>query len=112
MNWILICHSPLEEKPRALGAGRMSSAYMDRRQIERVTASLAVILLTVITTGAILAFANNFFRWDIFPPDIEKILWFIFVSLLAIMVASVLVNIMINISIIALNSERKAHKEE
>lgn len=84
---------------------------MDRRRIEHITASLAVILLFVNTIGAILAAANTFFRWDIFPPSVEKLVWFIFVSFLAIIISSVLVNIMINISIIALNSERN-HKND
>ena len=82
---------------------------MDRRKIEHFTASLAITLLFINTIGAILAAANTFFQWDIFPPNIEKVIWFIFVSFLAIIVSSVLVNIMINIGIIAANSEHKAH---
>lgn len=84
---------------------------MDRRKIEKVTASIAVLLLLITTVGAILAAANGFFQWDLFPPQVEKAIWFIFVSFLAIIVSSVLVNIMINISIIALNSEPK-HKSD
>jgi hypothetical protein len=79
---------------------------IDRRKIEQFTASLAVFLLFFITIGAILAIANGIFEWDIFPPEIEKVLWFILGSCVAIIVSSVLVNIMINISIIALNSSR------
>lgn len=79
---------------------------MDRRRIEHITASLAVSLLFVMTVGAILAIANTMFQWDIFPPNIEKVLWFLLASCLAIIVSSVLVNVMINLSIIALNSER------
>lgn len=78
---------------------------MDRRKVERLTASLAVVLLFFLTLGAILFFADAFFNWDIFSPDVEKILGFILVSMLAIIVSSVLVNIMLNLSIIALNSE-------
>lgn len=83
---------------------------MDRRKIEQLTASLAVILLFFITIGAILAIANTIFAWDIFPPDVEKVLWFIFASCVAIIVSAVLVNIMLNLSIIALNAEVLAEK--
>jgi len=51
---------------------------MDRRKIEHFTASLAITLLFINTIGAILAAANTFFQWDIFPPHIEKVIWFIF----------------------------------
>lgn len=78
---------------------------MDRRKIETITASLAVFLLLFITIGAILAIANGVFSWDIFPPDVEKVLWFILGSCVAIIFSSVLVNVMLNLSIIAINSD-------
>jgi hypothetical protein len=78
---------------------------MDRRKIEAITASLAVILLFFITIGAILAIANSVFSWDIFPPAIEKVLWFILGSCIAIIFSSVLVNVMLNLGIIALNTD-------
>ena len=84
-------------------------AYMDRRKIEQFTASLAVTLLFVATIGAILAIANTVFNWNIFPPSIEKLVWFIFGSCIIIVISSVMVNIMINISIIAINST--SHKK-
>lgn len=80
---------------------------MDRKKIEQTTASLAVVLLFIETIGAVLAVANTIFEWNIFPPSVEKFIWFIFGSLLFVIISSVLVNIMINISIIALNSEHK-----
>lgn len=83
---------------------------MDRRKIEQLTASLAVTLLFFLTIGAILFAADLFFGWDIFPPDIEKLLGFILVSMLTIIISSVLVNIMLNLSIIAANSELMAEK--
>lgn len=78
---------------------------MDRRKVERLTASLAVVLLFIITLGGILFFADLFFNWDIFTPDIERILGFLLLSMLVTIVSSVLVNMMLNLSIIALNSE-------
>lgn len=83
---------------------------MDRKKIEQITASLAVMLLFVATLGVILAIANGVFNWNIFPPGIEKLIWFIFGSCIIIVISSVLVNIMINISIIAINSE--AHNKK
>lgn len=83
---------------------------MDRRKIEQITASLAVTLLFVATVGAILAIANGVFSWNIFPPSIQKLVWFIFGSCIVIVISSVMVNIMINISIIAINSEGHTKK--
>ncbi len=88
---------------------------MDRRKLEQLTASLAVILLFFMTIGAILFSADQIFNWDIFPPDVEKLLGFLLVSMVAVIVSSVLVNVMINLSIIAANSEiltQKSHKKD
>ena len=78
---------------------------MDRRKIEQVTASLAVILLFCMTFIGILVIGDGFFSWDIFPPEIEKILAFIMASCAVIIFSSVLVNVMLNLSIIAINSD-------
>ena len=83
---------------------------MDRRKIEQISASLAVFLLFFMTLGVILFAADMFFGWDIFSPDIEKFLGFILVSTLIIIVSSVLVNVMLNLSIIAINSDSLARK--
>lgn len=85
---------------------------MDRRRIEEITSSLAVILLFLITFGGIFFAADQFFNWDLFSPQIEKVLGFIFVSCLLIIVSSVLVNMMINLSIIAITFQKltKARK--
>ncbi len=84
---------------------------MDRRKLERLTASLAVFLLLFLTIGAILFMADQFFSWDIFTPDIEKVLGFVLVSMLTIIVSSVLVNIMLNLSILAINSDLLTEKK-
>lgn len=78
---------------------------MDRRKIERITVSIAVVLLYFLTVGFILFTADSIFGWDIFPPDVEKAIGFILLSTLVIIISSVLVNVMINLSIIALNTE-------
>ena len=83
---------------------------MDRRRIEQITASLAVFLLLFITTGSILFIADQTFNWDIFPPQIEKVLGFILLSCVLIIVSSVLVNVMLNIGLIAINSDTIADK--
>lgn len=78
---------------------------MDRRKIEQFTASLAVMLLFVITIGSIIFFADQFFRWDIFPPHVETFLGFLLVSCIAVIFSSVLVNVMLNLSLLAINSD-------
>lgn len=74
---------------------------MSRTALEKITASLVVILTTVLSLGAILLIANAIFSWDIFPPFAEKILYFIGASCLVLIVASTLINIMLNISRLA-----------
>jgi len=77
---------------------------MDRRKIERLTASIAVFLLLFTTFAVIFFAADQFFNWDIFPPDVETFLGFVIVALVAIIFSSVLVNVMLNLSIIAINT--------
>lgn len=79
---------------------------MERRKLEQITASLAVTLLLFLTVGFILFMADQFFGWDIFPPDIEKALGFVLASCFVFIASCVLVNVMINLSIIAINSEK------
>lgn len=45
--------------------------------------------------------ADQIFNWDIFPVSFERIIGFILFALFFIIVSSVVVNIMINIGIIA-----------
>lgn len=76
---------------------------MDRNKIEQLTSSLAVFLLLVLSVGFIVFFGDQFFSWDIFPPDVEKVLGFVMVSGAVLIFSSVLVNVMINLSLIAQN---------
>lgn len=79
---------------------------MSRTVLEKFTASLVVILTTAISLGLILVIANGIFSWDIFPPFTEKVLYFIGASGIVVILASTLVNIMLNISRLADNSAR------
>ncbi len=74
---------------------------MQRTILEKITASLVVLLTTVLTFGAILLIANGIFSWDIFPPFTEKILYFIGASGFIVIMASTIINIMLNISRLA-----------
>lgn len=78
---------------------------MNRNALEKITASLVVTLITVLTLGFILLVANLIFEWDIFPPFTEKLLYFFGLSMLLIIMAATLVNIMLNISRLAHYSE-------
>lgn len=91
---------------------------MDRRKIENITASLAVLLLFVMTFIGILLMGDLFFNWDIFSPEVEKLIAFSLASCGVIIFSSVLVNVMLNLSIIAINTddfletyERNQHKK-
>jgi hypothetical protein len=83
---------------------------MNRAALEKITASLVVILVTVLTLGFILMMANVIFEWDIFPPFTEKILYFFSFSMLIVIIAATLINIMLNLSRMAYFSELIARK--
>ncbi|HAU98880.1 MAG TPA: hypothetical protein DCW55_01470 [Candidatus Pacebacteria bacterium] len=71
---------------------------MSKKLLEQITSSMVVLLVTVLTLGTILMFANLIFSWDLFPPFMEKILGFIAISMLLIIIAGTLINIMLNLS--------------
>lgn len=74
---------------------------MNKTSLEKLTSSIAVSFLSILTVGAIILIADLIFQWNIFSPPVEKALSFIMISLGFIIFSSVIVNIMINISIIA-----------
>ncbi len=74
---------------------------MSRTFLERITASLVVALTTTLAFGSILLIANGIFAWDIFPPFLEKILYFFGASILVLIMSSALINIMLNVSRLA-----------
>lgn len=79
---------------------------MPRAALEKITASLVVFLTMILAFGMILLIANGIFSWDIFPPFFEKILYFIGASMLVLILAATLINIMLNISRLADYAER------
>ncbi len=74
---------------------------MNRSSLERITASLVVSLLTVLSLGFILIIANLIFEWDLFTPLAEKVLYFICLSMLVVILSATLINIMLNLSRLA-----------
>ncbi len=83
---------------------------MNRNALERTTASLVVILTTVFALGVILIAANAIFSWDIFPPYLEKVFYFLALAFLTVILASTLINIMLNISRLAFFAQRITEK--
>ena len=83
---------------------------VNRRKIEQLTSSLAVFLLFFLSVGLMIFFGDEFFSWNIFPPGIEKVLGFVMASSAVLIFSSVLVNVMINLSLIAKNSDRLLHE--
>jgi hypothetical protein len=81
---------------------------MHRDKLEKLTASLVVTLITVLSFGFIMIVANWIFEWDLFPPFTEKILYFSAWTMLVIIAASAIVNIMLNLSRLAFYTERIA----
>lgn len=85
---------------------------MDRLKIEKVTASLAIIFLTLTTFGVILFTADQFFSWDLFSPQVQTAIGFILLSSALVIFSSVVVNIMLNISIIAEVAQKMLRKDK
>lgn len=84
---------------------------IDRNKLERITTSLAVILLALMVVILTLVVANYTFSWDLFPPAIEKAGAVIIFATFLTIFASVIINIMINIGRIADEIEGKNHKQ-
>jgi hypothetical protein len=74
---------------------------LNRSQIDKLTTSLAVTLLTIMIFVVTLAAANSIFRWDLFPPEVEKAGSLFMVASFITIISSVIINIMINIGRIA-----------
>ena len=83
---------------------------MNRKQIESITASVAVILITFGTLGSLLFSGDQFFNWDLFTPLQEKRIGFALVSTIGIVVATTLINIIMNLSMIADNLTTGMHE--
>lgn len=83
---------------------------MSRTLLEKITASMVVVLLTTLAVGFIFMIANLIFEWDLFTPSVEKILYFLMVSMLVIILSATLINIMLNISRLAHFSQVMAKK--
>ncbi len=66
-----------------------------------MTASLAVVLLTLMVFTVTLAISNSVFNWDLFPPEIEKVGTVFMIVSTSIIFSSVIINIMVNIGRIA-----------
>jgi hypothetical protein len=81
---------------------------MKRDVLEKVTASLVVVLITVFTFGLILIIANLMFEWHIFPPSIEKIIYFLAAASVVVSIGAAVINIMLNISRLAFFAEKIA----
>ncbi|AOP36329.1 hypothetical protein A0128_20130 [Leptospira tipperaryensis] len=76
---------------------------MDRKNLENISTSIGVISLFVMTIAGILMFADVLFKLDLLPERWEKVGFLLIGIFFVLSVASVLVSIMLNISIIALS---------
>lgn len=83
---------------------------INRIWLEKVTTSLAVLLLTFLAFVLTLAVSNTVFKWDLFPPSVEKAGLVFIIAVFLIIVASVIINIMVNIGRIADTVEKEHRK--
>ena len=65
---------------------------MTRKQLEKITATLVVILATMLAFGGTLIVANLIFEWDLFSPTVEKTLYFIATTSLIFIISAVIIN--------------------
>ena len=86
----------------------MLTISIGKKGLEKLTASLAVVLLTIMVFVVTLAMSNTVFKWDLFPPEIEKMGSVFMVASFLIISSSVIINLMVNIGRIAAKlDERK-----
>lgn len=74
---------------------------INRIWLEKITTSLAVVLLGFLVVALTMAVANEVFQWDLFPIAVEKAAIVLIACCFLLIVSSVIINIMINIGRIA-----------
>ena len=83
---------------------------IDRRKIESICIFISLTLVVILAFLGILALADGILNWDILPPKLEKIA-FLFMGICAIVIlASFLICLMVNFSLLAINLEKIANK--
>ena len=78
----------------------------NRRKIETICILLSFTLVIIITVLGILAFADEIFRWDILPINMERIMALLFASIAMVIGASFVISLMINFSLISISLEK------
>ncbi len=84
----------------------------NKRKIETICIALAFVLIVIMTCLCILATADGIFRWDIFPPFIEKIGTLAMCAMGITIGACCLLNLMVNVSLISGSLEKIAEQLE
>nr|NQU93127.1 hypothetical protein [Bacteroidota bacterium] len=82
----------------------------NKRKIETSCILISFVLVVVLTISAIFAIADGLFSWDILPENIEKIAILFMSASGLIIVATFLISLMVNLSLISLNVEKIANK--
>ncbi len=85
---------------------------INRRKIESYCLITSFLLVVVLTISSIFAVADQIFNWDIFPKNIENIVFLLMWSSGFILIATFLISLMTNLSIISLSIEKISKKND
>jgi len=82
----------------------------NRRKIETYCLLIAFVLVVILTLSSIFAVADQIFNWDILPKNIENIVFLFMWASGFIFIATFLISLMTNLSIISLSIEKISDK--
>ncbi|MFK5982149.1 MAG: hypothetical protein QM499_04470 [Flavobacteriaceae bacterium] len=82
----------------------------NRRKIETYCLLIAFVLVIILTLSSIFAIADQIFNWDILPENIENIVFLFMWASGLILIATFLISLMTNLSIISLSVEKISGK--
>jgi len=85
---------------------------INRRKIESYCLITSFLLVIVLTISSIFAVADQLFNWDLLPKNIENIVFLLMWSSGFILIASFLISLMTNLSIISLSIEKISKKND
>lgn len=84
--------------------------FFNRRKIETICIFLSFILVILLVIFGILAIADGLFSWDILSEDFENIAILLMSATGIIIVATFLISLMVNFSLISISLEKIAEK--
>jgi hypothetical protein len=84
----------------------------NRRKIERICIMISFVLVVILSILGVFAIADGIFNWDLFSRGIEKILMLFMWASGIIIIATFLISLMVNLSLISSSVEKIAENSK